>query len=341
MTASAFAVDAETRASERRAIGLILTAAAAFSTQDVMVKLIVERMSVWQMQFLRSLFVAILLIAAAAALGKLAQLRPKGFFWPVVRACFMCGAYLGFYGSLPYLTLAQAGAAFFTGPLFITLFAALILKEPIGPRRIVAVVVGFLGVLAIVRPGAEGASLAALAPAVAAASYALGVIVTRWRCRADPSFSLSMTHTALYASIGALGVLVLDIWPVDPAIRERLPALTAGWAPVAVLSAVLLAATAATHLTGMLSAIRAYQLADAARIAPFEYFYLALAPLWDVVFFGRWPDGWTLLGVALIAGAGVFVAWREGRPARPRSQNFGEIPWTPDPSGSRPPNDGS
>jgi hypothetical protein len=76
--------------------------------------------------------------------------------------------------------------------------------------------------------------------------------------------------------------------------------------------------------------VRAYQIEDASRIAPFEYSYLMLMPIYDVVLWGNWPQPLTLVGMALICGAGVFVAWREGRPPRPQVHPRGEDPWTPD-----------
>jgi len=163
-------------------IGLILIAMIAFSTQDVVVKIVAEQVSLWQLLFIRSLLTLWLLVMVVAAMGRLATLAPRAWFWPLVRAGFMCGAYLSFYAALPLLPLSKAAAGFFTGPLIITLLAALLLGERIGPRRILAIVVGFAGVVFIIRPGAEGWSPVALLPVLAACFYAVGIIITRWRC---------------------------------------------------------------------------------------------------------------------------------------------------------------
>ena len=92
----------------------------------------------------------------------------------------------------------------------------------------------------------------------------------------------------------------------------------------------MLVFTAFTHIIGMQSSVRAYQMADASKIAPFEYIYLAIVPVLDFLVWQTLPSAMTLLGMALIAGSGGFVAWREGRPARARPQNYGEIPWSED-----------
>jgi drug/metabolite transporter (DMT)-like permease len=250
--------------------------------------------------------------------------------WPLVRGGFMCGSYLCFYASLPLLPLSQAAATFFTGPLFITVFAALMLGEPIGPRRVVAVVVGFAGVLCIVRPGAEGWQAVALLPLLSAISYAAGITITRWRCRDESNYALSAVHNTVYIAVGALGVLLVPLLPWASATRIGWPFLTEGWLPLTAYALGLMVFTAATHLIGVLCSVRAYQIEDASRIAPFEYSYLLLMPIYDVVLWGNWPQPLTLIGMALICGAGVFVAWREGRPPRPQVHPRGEDPWTPD-----------
>ena len=311
-------------------IGLILLAMLAFSTQDVVVKIVAEQVSLWQLLFIRSLLTLWLLVMVVAAMGRMATLAPRAWFWPLVRAGFMCGAYLSFYAALPLLPLSKAAAGFFTGPLIITLLAALLLGERIGPRRVLAIAVGFAGVVFIIRPGAEGWSPVALLPVLAAFCYAVGVVITRWRCRDEPSFALTMVHNLLYAGIGLIAMVALEVVPVAAETRADWPFLTTSWMELGALAGGLILFTAATHLVGILCSVRAYQMADASRIAPFEYSYLAIMPVYDVAIWGHWPEPLTVLGIVLICGAGVFVAWREGRPPRPQVHPRGEDPWTPD-----------
>jgi drug/metabolite transporter (DMT)-like permease len=162
-----------------RPIGLVLIAMVAFSTQDVVVKIVAEQVSLWQLQFIRSLLTLWLLVMVVAAMGRMPTLAPTAWFWPLVRAAFMCGAYLTFYASLPLLQLSKAAASFFTGPLIITMLAALLLGERIGPRRVLAVIAGFAGVVCIIRPGLDGWEPVALLPVLSAFFYAIGVVITR------------------------------------------------------------------------------------------------------------------------------------------------------------------
>ena len=312
-----------------RAVGLVLLAMLAFSTQDVAVKLVAPEVSLWQLQLVRSAATLVMLALLAVAIGKTASLRPRTLRWPLARAAFMCGSYLCFYASLPLLPLSQAAATFFTGPLFITVFAAILLGEPIGPRRVLAVIVGFAGVLCIVRPGAENWQPVALLPLLSAVSYAAGITITRWRCRDEPNFALSLVHNSIFVAVGALGCLIVPFLPWTPEIRATWPFLTEGWLPLSLFALGLMVLTAATHLVGVLSSVRAYQIEDASRIAPFEYSYLFIMPLYDIAIWGQVPARTTAAGMLLIGLAGIFVAWREGRPARPQVHPRGEEPWTP------------
>lgn len=309
---------------------LVLIAMAAFATQDIAVKLVVDEVSLWQMMLIRSTATLGLLVATAAILGVGTSLVPLRWGWPLLRAVFMCAAYLFFYTSLPFLSVTVAAATFFIGPLFITLLAAVFLGEGIGPRRIAAVVIGFIGVLVIIRPGAEDWRPAALLPVLAALCYAAGTILTRWRCREEANFALSLIHNLVYANLGMLGVMIVPLAPLPAGFAGDWPFLAAGWLQPSALAIVLILSTAGTHLVGVLASVRAYQAADASRIAPFEYSYLAMIPAFEFAIWGTVPDAMTFGGIALIAIAGMFVAWREGRPVRPRVHPQGEHPWTPE-----------
>lgn len=301
-----------------RAIVLILCGMTAFSLQDLVVKLVTSDVSLWQMQAVRSVAVVIMIAALMALRGRLVEVLPTRLRWPLLRAVVLSGAYLFFYASLPVLTLAQAGAGFFTAPIMITLLAALTMGEPLGWRRLAAVSVGFLGVFAIIRPGTDAFNPAMLLPLVAALCYAVGIVLTRWRCRDQPPYALTMVHNAFYALVGCLGMLAMPLIPFAPEFRADWPFLTQGWMAAGALPLALVVVTAVTHMIGAQCSVQAYQITDAGRIAPFEYTYLALTPVWDVLVWGHWPDLPTVIGMVLICAAGSFTAWHEGRGGKAR-----------------------
>lgn len=311
-------------------IALVVLAMSAFAVQDIVVKVVSDDVSLWQMMFVRSTATLALMVSIVAILNRGTSLVPLRWDWPLIRAFFMSGAYLFFYASLAWLPVTTAAATFFTGPLIITLLAALLLGEPIGPRRIIAVIVGFAGVLVIIRPGFGEFHPASLLPVASALCYAAGNVITRWRCKDEPNWALSLVHNLLYANLGMLGVLIVPVLGFSPEMVRDLPFVLSGWLEPSGLSVALLLVTAGTHLVGVLCIVQAYQNDDASRLAPFEYTYLAIIPMLEFAIWRTLPDQWTLIGMGLITAAGVFVAWREGRPVRPRVHTQGEYPWTPE-----------
>lgn len=307
---------------EGRATALILSAMVMFTLQDLVTKLVSDSASLWQLQLVRSGLVVLIVLAVAQVSG--ARLRLARYRWALVRSCFMCLSYLLFYTALPLLTISATASAFFTGPLFITLFARVFLGDPLGPRRVVAVLVGFAGVLVIVRPGAADVQLEALLPVASAACYAAGITITRARCKDEPVLGLTLVHNLLYSSIALVGLAVVPLLPWGAEFAVKWHFLATGWHPLELWAAGLLGLTALTHVCGIVMATRAYQMAEPGRIAPLEYTYLIYAPVWDVLFWGKVPPATTFLGMGLIAAAGVFVAWRTGTPARPRVPADGE-----------------
>lgn len=304
-------------AGRRRSIALILVAMLAFVLQDMVVKIVAEHVSLWQLQAVRSATVLVILVSAAILTGQLVRLYPGRPGWPLLRAGFMACAYLLFYASLPMLALSQAAAAFYMGPLFITLLAALLLGESMGPGRVTAVCLGFAGVLFIVQPWGASWEPWVLLPLAASFCYAMGIVVTRWRCHDRPGPALTIVHNTLYTAIGLLGLALIPLLPIAHGSRETMPFLLTGWLPLGAFALALMISTAACHVIGILCSIRAYQSEEASQLAPFEYSYLVIVPILDIVGWGIVPDALTLSGMTLIASAGAFITIQKGRRARP------------------------
>ena len=184
----------------------------------------------------------------------------------------------------------------------------------------------------------------ALLPVGAALAYALAVVLTRWRCREDPGFSLTMVNALVNGALGALGVALIPLLPMTGEMRDAHAFLLEGWMEAGPAILALVALTAVTHIIGAVAAVRAYQIGEASRLAPFEYVYLVFMGLFGYLIWDTVPDTLTLIGMTLICTSGAFIAWREGRPPRPRVQQNAEIPWTPehlDDNPSMPPKEGS
>ena len=296
---------------KKLAVGLAVLSTLGFAVQDLVVKLLTEIGSLWQLMFLRSILVVLILITWASLKRRPDIIRPAGWKWPIIRAFLMSCAYSFFYASLPFTALAQAASCFFTAPIFTCFFAAIILKEKVGIWRISSIFVGFLGVLYIIQPGTSNMQAILFLPVLAGASYALGVVITRGFCTDHPALSLTITHNAFYALVGALMVTFIPILPIPVDVKVANSFAFSGWVQLTSSIIIMIGITSLTHILAMTASIRAYQLAESSFVAPFEYTYLIFAILIDYTVWQYIPNTQGIIGVAMIISAGVIIALRE------------------------------
>lgn len=247
--------------------------------------------------------------------GGFARLRTTTPGLHVLRGALVVLTNSTFYAAVSVLPLGQATALFFVAPLFITLLAIPLLGEPVGARRLIAVMVGFLGVLVMQRPweGAlDTARLVLALPVVAAALYALMQVLTRRLGVSAPASALAFYTQATFL-VFSLGMFVVagDGRFAEGQDSPALQFLLRAWVmPPREDWWLIVAVGCASGLIGYcLSA--AYRLTAAATVAPFEYIGLPLAIFWGWLIFGEWPTAATWWGCALIIAAGVFVFLRE------------------------------
>ena len=195
--------------------------------------------------------------------------------------------------AVRYITLTKLTSITFASPLIVALLAGPTLGEKIGPRRLAAVLAGFLGVLIVTRPFGGATHPMAVFAAVAAVSNALISIVTR-RLAGHDEPETTMFYT------GLMGCLVM--LPVVPFVWQPPPGML-GWAVLIILG--LLGAIAHWLL------ILAHRLAPASMLAPFYYVQLVGAVTFGLVVFGEVPDRWTLLGSGIVIGSGLYLFYRE------------------------------
>ena len=297
--------------SYNRAVLFVLLSTAGFAVQDTVVKLLTQVGSIWQLMLLRSIIVILLLCFWARLKYKWRAVIPISLGWPLIRAVFLCLAYTLFYSSYPFVSLSDAAACFFMAPIFISVFANLFLKEKIGVWRVSAVIVGFIGALLIIQPGSTEFRPVLIMPIMAAACYAAAVVVTRGFCSAHASLSLTAVHNLFYAGVGLLVVSSLPIFPINLELVKQNPFIFTEWAPLGPNVVIMIFATAVTHILAMTASIRAYQIADAALIAPIEYSYLVFAVVIDFVIWAMFPSGTTLIGMFFVVGSGILITVRE------------------------------
>jgi drug/metabolite transporter (DMT)-like permease len=294
---------------DKVAIGVIVIVATVFTMAlgDGLVKRISADFTLWQIYVLRSL-VAIPITAAAFVLGrKRVAIRPRSIGWVFLRSMLLMIMWIAFYAALQVQSQPIVGAAYYTGPLFITLLSAFIFGEPVGMRRWMAVLIGFLGVLVILRPGTSSFSYVTLLPIVSALFYALAAILTRTKCREESPLVLTLGLNFSFLAVGIIGTAAIAVWNPTASQAATSPFLLGHWVAMGGRGWGIIAFLAALIVVVSSGVAKAYQSGPPAIIATFDYAYLVFAVFWSFVFFSDLPNVTTILGMFLIAGAGILA----------------------------------
>ncbi|PZQ95870.1 MAG: EamA/RhaT family transporter [Cereibacter sphaeroides] len=290
------------------AAGLVLVYASIIGFTDNFVRVVAAEVGLWQFHATRSIIALVLLGVAGVIIGL--RLRPVNAGAVAGRSAIHGIAMLIYFGSLAFLPVAQVAAGLFTAPIFVLLISRLIYGHPIGPVRVIAVALGFLGVLMVLGPSAMGdASLAALLPIIAGALYAFGNVITREWCREESAETLLAGFFVALAILGALGMVLLGFFPV--AVPEGTDGfIQRGFVVPSAMFWVWMVMQAAGALFAIGLSIRAYLIADASRVSVFEYVILLTSAFWGWVLWSETLSPLAILGMALIAAAGAIIALR-------------------------------
>lgn len=286
----------------------ILSYATIIGFTDNYVRVIAADAGLWQFHATRSVMALAILAALAAPFG----LRLKPHRWrPVLARSLIHGcAMLIYFGCLAFLPVAEVAAGLFTAPIFVLLISRFAFGHPVGPFRIAAVALGFLGVIFVLGPAAgEEVGPATVLPVAAGALYALGNIATREWCAGESAETLLAGFFATLGVFGMIGMALLALWPVAvPAGAEGF--VLRGWAPFTGPFLFWTFVQAAGSLLGVGLMIHAYQIADASRVAIFEYVILPASALWSFLIWGEVISLRAGLGMALIFLAGLIIVLR-------------------------------
>ncbi|MDB5664563.1 DMT family transporter [Cypionkella sp.] len=290
------------------AAGLILTYAMIIGFTDNYVKVIAAEAGLWQFHFTRTLMAMVLL--GLLALPLRLRLRPVNLRAVVARSTIHGLAMVIYFGALAFLPVALVAAGLFTAPIFVLLISRFAYGHVIGPVRIIAVAVGFLGVILVLGPEAmSGASLAALLPVIAGAMYAMGNIATREWCPEESAETLLAGFFVALGVIGAVGMTALALWPITvPVGTDGFLQRGAVWASGEFYFWTFV--QAAGSLVGVGMMIRAYQITEASRASVLEYVILPASAFWSYVIWRETLTPLAVLGMVLIVAAGSMIALR-------------------------------
>ncbi|MBA8681533.1 DMT family transporter [Stenotrophomonas tumulicola] len=282
-----------THRSPSRAVAWMVAAVACFSLMDAGMKQLSVAYPSLQVTFLRgaaSLPFVLVWVLASAGPRSLIPRRwglhlLRGLLGMVMIGCFVF--------ALRDLPLSTAYSIYFVAPLIVAALSVPLLGERVGPRRWVAIGIGLLGVIVVLRPGGEGfISIPGLMVLAAATAYAVAAITVSLLTRTDTSQSMVVWFLVIMA-IGA-GLLA---WPE--------------WVPMQLADAPLVAGMGLAGALGQIALTRAFQLGEASMIAPLEYTGLVWVIGWDLLFWQQLPDAFTWAGAAIIMASGLYLLHRE------------------------------
>ena len=294
-------------------IAFILASVVTMAFADALVKLVSANLTLWQIFIARSLFAIAVLAVLLLATG--GGSWPRAPIWVLVRSLALVLSWIAFYASLPVLSLSVAAVAVYTGPIMIALLSAAMIGEPVTGRQWAGVLLGFLGVIGILRPGTDAFSWFTVLPLLAAVFYALSMVLTRSKCQAESPLSLALALHVAFLATGLIGTCLLSVSGLSAGTQVIFPFLLGDWAPMGLREWGLMALIGALSAIYFLGVARAYQIAAPSVIATFDYAYLVSAAVWGFVFFAETPDLLTIGGMILITAAGLLVA--AGRRAPP------------------------
>ncbi|MFT5225623.1 MAG: drug/metabolite transporter (DMT)-like permease [Polaribacter sp.] len=302
------------------AIGAILVGVFALALGDALIKKSDAAFVIWQIFILRSIIAAPLLVlclrrrkadySSGKASGLMSVLLPKQLVWTLIRSALLVVMWLIYYIALPKVDLSIAAASFYTLPIFITLFAALFLDERVGVFGWIAVVLGFCGVLLILQPQAEDFNLYVLLPIISAVLYALGMILTRSKCRDERPMVLSLWMNVTFILAGIIASLMIFVLQPTEEVRHSNLFLFGDWSPMDLSAWGNMIILSVALLAGSLGAAIAYQSGPASTIAIFDFGYVAFAIIWGVLLFDEVLDFTTIIGILMIVTGGILSTRR-------------------------------
>ncbi|MFN3745479.1 MAG: DMT family transporter [Hyphomicrobiaceae bacterium] len=286
---------AQAGTSALRGIGLMCIALVLFSALDATAKYIATRsgLPVSQVTWLRfmSQFVLVVLTFGILAVPRL--LYSRKWQHQVLRSFLMLGSTMFNFMALQTLRLDQTLTIGFLAPFIVALLAGPFLGEWIRWRRLIAIIVGFCGILVVIRPGYAALEIGMIFAGISMLCYAIFMLLTRYLSRFDPP-----EVTIFYSMLA--GVLVMAPFAIAEWVS---PADAFTWA--------LLLSTGLWGGLGHYIFILAYRHAPASTLAPFIYFGLITHTALGYVIFGQLPDTWTIAGALIVIASGVYLVHRE------------------------------
>ncbi|MEY3612364.1 MAG: hypothetical protein RJB14_2086, partial [Pseudomonadota bacterium] len=278
-----------------------------FSLQDAIIKQVSGSYTLNQVVVIRSLVAFPILLALVMREVGWRALFGNDLGALMLRALIMFVSYTAYYMAFPALPLADAVALYFTVPLFVIALAGPFLGEHSGWRVWAAVLLGFMGVMVMLQPGTGLFEPAALLSLLSACMYGVSMLMARKLGSTQPASVLSFYQNVGFFVGALMTALALSVLGIEHASHPSLAFLVRNWMLIPLDDLLLIGASGVVAATGMMFLTSAYRLAQANKVAPFEYTGILWAPLWGYVFFQETPRLTTVAGAAVIVMAGLLA----------------------------------
>lgn len=278
---------------------LMMASMASFTLNDACMKALSDELPLFQAIFLRGIATTVFMYFLARALGGL-RFRWPAREWRLIalRTATEIGAAYFFISALFNMPIANATAILQVLPLAITLAGALFLGEAVGWRRLTAILVGFSGVMLIVRPGFEGFNIYSVNVLLAVVCVTARDLFARRLSAEVPTMLVAFVNAAAVTVFFGVGSVFTD------------------WAPLSSTSLMQLGGASVLIIGGYVFSVSAMRVGEIAIIAPFRYTSLLWALILGLAVFGEWPSGVTLIGAAIVVATGIYTFYRERRMSR-------------------------
>ncbi|WP_189799566.1 DMT family transporter [Tateyamaria sp. syn59] len=273
---------------------LMMASMASFTLNDTLIKMTDGAVPLMQLLVIRGVISSVLIVVMARWLGAIHfRIARRDWGLTAVRSGAEVGAAYFFITALLNMPLANVTAILQVLPLTVAVGAALFLREPLGWRRMSAILIGFMGMLLIVRPGAEGFSVWSVYALIAVACVTVRDLATRRLSEEVPSMTVTLVAAltvTLFAGVSGAG---------------------SEWVPIDLRLAVLIGGASVFIIGGYFFSVQVMRVGEISFIAPFRYTGLIWALVLGWLVFGDWPSSLTLLGAAIVVATGLFTLYRE------------------------------
>ena len=293
-------------------IGCILIAQFLFSIQDMAIKYLSPKYPLHQIIFIESSIAFLLTCLVFVPLeGGLKNLITNRIGIHIIRGIGIVIVDVCFFTAMFSMPLSDVVTIFFVAPLFISLLSTIILREKVVTSNWIALIIGFLGVLAMFRPGIGEFNPISLLPLIAAFSYAVVQILARELGEKEKASTMTFYVLLHLVLVSGFSGIILGNGLFNESTNPSINFILRSWQTISFFDNFLLIGIGIIYSLAAYFISQAYRITEVGTIAPFEYFAVPLSVVWSVVIFNDIPDIFSWIGFIFICSSGIFVLYNE------------------------------